>query len=264
MRPQDHAEALAKRLAEAVLGMGLKKVPERSTKSPDFRPRRSEDARLAIEVKLLSVEESLALDDGWNAVKEFQPCSLLRFAWFLSVPRRTLDERYPAHLPTTVRTLTIEDLGAGIAPTIVPNPERRPNEFGRPDFRRLRREGERLLGALEAAGIMSTRGNEYSLPEARELVAILHGGMAMAGDPVPGPGYQVLIESGFSPSGTGEPLIARIAMFLASSKSNNLRATLAEGVEAGEARHAFLVLDQTEPEVFDTSWLPESRLLRRP
>lgn len=195
----------------------------------------------------------LALDAGWDAAKEFRPCSSLRFAWWLTVPRPTLDQRLPAHLPTTIRTITLDDYGAGVAPTVVPNPLRQPNEFGRPDFRGLRREAERLLGALEVAGIMTTRGDEYRIPEATELVALLQGGMAMAHDPLDGPGYEVVVESGFTRTGTGEPLVARIAMYLTSSESDNLRATLVDGIEAGEVRHAFLVLDRTEPEVFDLS-----------
>lgn len=258
LRPQDQAEALAKRLAEAVLGTDLKKEPQRPTKSPDFRPRWPEGGRLAIEVKLLSVKESLALDAQWNAVKEFRRCSSLHFAWFLVVDRPTLDQRLPAHLPRTIRTITLEDYAAGKPPTLIPNPERQPRGFVLPDFRRLRREAEGLLGALEAADIMSTRGFEYCVPEATELVALLQGGMAMAHEPLDGPGYEVVVGFGSSRTGTGEPLVERIAMYLASSESDNLRETLIEGVDPGEARHAFLVLDRNEPEVIDSSWLPDS------
>lgn len=258
-RIQDRAEALAKRLAEAILGVELAKQSTGSSKTPDFRPARAEDGRHALEVKLLTVKESLALAARWDSITTFRPVSSFRFRWHLAVDAPTLDQRLPAHLPTTRKTQTLEDYAAGKPPIIIPNPDRVPGSFRLPNFQRLDRDAKRLLGALEAAGIMGTRG-AYGVPEIMELVALLEGGMALAYYPSESeePGYEVVMGSGFSATGTGEPLVARIAMYLDCPDSGNLRETLVEGVEPGECRHAFLVPDRTEPELRDVTWLPDS------
>ena len=218
-KPQDRAEALAKRLAEGVLGIELAKQPEGLIKSRTSGHccggRRPRDRG-----QLLSVEASFALDVEWAARGRVPPlpgATIPLVSHQSTGPPSTGASRPTFHQRSNHHP---RRLVAGKPVTVVPNPARTPREIQ--VLRRAliwdapaRRPSVSLVRWKSQAS-SQRYGAEYQLPEAWELVDLLHGGMHEPTNPLAVP-----LASPASSSGShglrrapGDSLVGRIAMYL--------------------------------------------------
>ena len=254
------SELRARALLEQELERQLTRAPERAIPTVDYRiPERD----VGIEVKRVTNAEYHDLTSAFAKARHLDS-DRLTGRWAVLVDRPTLstslepmpdfrddDPELIAYWESqgfTVRRRA--DLEADWRATH-PGPPRKT-----PRLDTLARDLEPHLVELEAHGFTTTRGAApFGQPEplATAITAIYlrtQDGMCLRQEPLGGEraGIDVHLASGYVRTGRADTIAARLQLWLGSSNSENLRASLANEPD-GTERHAVLVFDaQTEPE----------------
>lgn len=250
-------EQYARSVVQGVLNRRLSKWDDNDgSMKPDYR---AEDSpTLSLEVKRVTVEEFRELDAELDRVDRFES-KLLRKAWMVAIDLPTLETKIPTPPRTQPPATTSADRAfwqtAGFSVTFV---EERlkvapPARLPTPRIKGIAKDLEVLLGELEHRGIDTTRGfDAKGMDDWHAVWAVerrIGKGMAIGRDPIPPqqPGIDIL--PGYGSARTEDPnvLVNRLEIYLGSAMAKNLRETLAHAPKEDE-RHAFLVIDRTEPE----------------
>lgn len=251
------SEERARSLVQGVLGRPLTPWDNNDgTMKPDYR---AEDSpTLSLEVKRVTVEEFRQLDAELGGIDYFES-KLLGKAWIVAIDLPTLETkiptppRKPPPATTAADRAFWEKAGFRVTPIEERMKVRPPARLPTPRVKDIARDLEELLGELEHRRIYTTRGFDgEGMDDWGAVWAVerrIGKGMAIGTEPIPGqhPGIQISTSYGFARTGDPDVLIHRLELYLGSEMAKNLRETLTHATEQDE-RHAFLVIDSTEPE----------------
>jgi hypothetical protein len=226
------------------------------TMKPDYR---AEDSpTLSLEVKRVTVEEFRQLEAELRRVDYFQS-DVLRKSWMIAMDLPTMETKIPT--PPTARPPKItaadqafrEKAGFHVVAVEARMNVRSPRPLPIPRIKRIAEDLEELLVDLERRGIYTTRGFDADgMDDWGAVWAVerrIGKGIAMGSDPIRGqqPGIEILSSYGYARTLDPDVLVNRLEVYLTSDMAENLRSTLAS-VPPQDERHAFLVIDATEPE----------------
>lgn len=252
-------EALAQRVIEAALGCTLDKLPERSIPTADFR---SPDGQHGVEVKELNNGEFRALTAAWQRRQTSLDLPELTGRWTVMLDLPTLPAALPAPRkfvePDPALAAALTDAGMHV----VTKAEHEAADAARraapaPEPVRLAGLLQDLgphLAVLEAHKITNTRDASFEDQEVRVALGSIarrtRNAICMAHPPVgeQEPGIDIALSHGDVRTGRADDVVGRIAVWLGSDGSRNLKDSLANE-PAGARRHAALVFyAATEPE----------------
>jgi hypothetical protein len=254
------SELRARALLEKELHCRLERVPERDIETVDYRTPGGNDG---IEVKRVTSEDYLDLTNAFSKAQHLDS-NLLTGRWSVMIERPTLSTilaPMPKFLVDDEDAIAFwEARGYSVARRAEreavwraahPGPKHRT-----PRLNTLTTDLEAHLAVMEAHNIDTTRGlAPFGHPEtlASAIAAIInrtHDALCMRRNLLRDerPGIDVALASGSVRTERADTIAQRLQLWLASSRSSNLRASLANE-PAGTIRHGVAVFDaQTEPE----------------
>jgi hypothetical protein len=254
------SELRARALLEQDLDCQLERVPEREIPTVDYR---TPDGTVGIEVKRITSAEYLQVSSAFAKVRHLDS-NLLTGRWCVMIDRPTLstilapmpkypddDEEQIAYWESQGFVLSRRADREAEWRAAHPGPIRQT-----PRLNTLTTDLEGHLAVLDAHGITTTRGlAPFGRPKplASAIAVIFNrtqGALCLRRDPHSNerPGIDVALASGSIRTERADTISERLQLWLDSSKSSNLRESLANE-PAGTIRHAVVVFDaQTEPE----------------
>ena len=256
------SELRARALLEQELECQLTRAPERAIPTVDYR---TPDGNVGIEVKRVTNAEYHDLTSGFARAGHLDS-DRLTGRWAVVIDRPTLStslEPMPHFRGDDPKLIAYwESQGATVRRRADLEAEWRATHPGpprkTPRLDTLARDLEPHLVELEAHGFTTTRGSApfgHPEPLANAITAIYlrtQGGMCLRQEPFgkERAGIDVHLASGSIRTGQANTIPARLQLWLGSSNSENLRASLANEPD-GTERHAVFVFDaQTEPEYY--------------
>ena len=263
------SELLAKGCFEKLTGRELQPaVPDNDV--PDLRT--SGPPMIAVEVKEVTVEETRRLIEAWRRVSYFESSVLSKW-WTVALMVPMLDDLLPQSSYQPRPTVTEECRSALAAEGLIvvdDVPPTTPAILHAPDPRRLCQRLEPLLSQLEEREVRCTRGSHRDIDSWRvvfQVERLTNGGIAMAHEPLTHSGrpagIELAVSSGAPATGDANRFLARVEEFMHGARGESLRLQLAACGSYAE-RHAFLVLDSTEPEWWTSHDWGESVVPSRP